>query len=476
MKHFMNIHITKTIVRRQRSLHSPFSMCTIHVRWMRDCGAFICVIIPELPEGKTLRSMFVNWFMKPIHFGAGHSIVSGNFSLDNQSVLKSENYGFSSACRWRSTALHSYSFSLRAIFFILFAASVALGIAETGFAEIGFAQEPTVSPIPKSPVDQAEKLLDEGKPREALRLLTQIAEKDPKAPGLEGKLGKAYFQLRQFSQATPHLKNALQQNAADLESTQFLALSFYSAGNYREALPLLEKLGPRLPKNSPDSPYLLSICYVMTQQWDSARKVLAQMFFVPSDSAMAYLALGKLMVRQQMVDAAVPQIETALRLEPRLAMAHFLLGEIDLYQSNPQGAISEFQKELAVNPTVWLVYWRLGDAYMRLSKYDDAEVVLKKAIWLNEASPGAFILLGEIALKKNDPTLAAGFLERALAIDPQSFDAHYALATAYKALGREAEANQHFDTAKTLRNEKHDDEKHDNEQHDSEKGRMLPAP
>jgi len=179
-------------------------------------------------------------------------------------------------------------------------------------------------------------------------------------------------------------------------------------------------------------------------------------------------------VRQQMVDAAVPQIETALRLEPRLAMAHFLLGEIDLYQSNPQAAISEFQKELAVNPTVWLVYWRLGDAYMRLSKYDDAEVVLKKAIWLNEASPGAFILLGEIALKKNDPTLAAGFLERALAIDPQSFDAHYALATAYKALGREAEANQHFDTAKTLRNEKHDDEKHDNEQHDSEKDRILP--
>lgn len=394
-------------------------------------------------------------------------------------MLNSENYVFSSARGWSSTAAHSYS--SRAAFLILLAASVGLGIAQTGFAEIGFAQEPAVLPLPKSPVDQAEKLLDEGKPREALLLLTQIAEKDPKAPGLEGKLGKAYFQLRQFSQAIPHLKNALQknapqQNADELESTQLLALSFYSAGNYREALPLLEKLGPRLPKNSPDSPYLLSICYVMTQQWDSARKVLAQMFFVPPDSAMAYLALAKLMVRQQMVEAAVPQIDTALRLEPRFAMAHFLLGEIDLYQSNPQSAISEFQKELAVNPTVWLVYWRLGDAYMRLSKYDDAEVVLKKAIWLNEASPGAFILLGDIALKKNDPTLAAGFLERALAIDPQSFDAHYALATAYKALRREAEANQHFETARTLRNEKHDDEKHDNEPHDSKKGRMLPAP
>jgi tetratricopeptide (TPR) repeat protein len=345
---------------------------------------------------------------------------------------------------------------LRSALFILFAAGAGLG----------FAQESALSPMPKPPVDQAEALLNEGKPREALSLLTETAEKDPKAPGLEGKLGKAYFQLHQFSQAAAHLQSALQLNAGDLESTQLLALSFYSAGNCREALPLLEKLGPRLPKNSPDAPYLISICDVMTQQWDSARKVLAQMFYVPANSAMAYLALGKLMVRQQMVKVAVPQIETALRLDPRLAMAHFLLGEIDLYQSNPQGAVAEFQKELAVNPTVWLVYWRLGDAYMRLGNYDEAEKVLKKAIWLNEVSPGAFILLGEIALKKKDPALASGFLERALALDPQNFDAHYALATAYKALGREKDANQHFEISKTLRNEKHN----------SDKDTLLPIP
>lgn len=389
----------------------------------------------------------------------GVSLVPKRVNLENKSVQSSETLGVFPA--WSRRSASPRRLFLRAAFLVLFATA-----AQPGFAELGFAQQPNISPTPKSPVELAEALLNEGKPREALSLLTEAAEKDPKAPELEANLGKAYFQLRQFPQAAVHLQNALQRNAGDLESTQLLALSFYAAGNYRGALPLLEKLGPRLPKNGPDSPYLVSICYVMTQQWDSARKVLAQMFFVPPDSAMAYLALGKLMVRQQMVEAAVPQIETALRLEPRLAMAHFLLGEIDLYQSNPQRAISEFQKELAVNPTVWLVYWRLGDAYMRLASYDDAETVLKKAIWLNEASPGAFVLLGEIALKKNDPALAAGFLERALAIDPQNFDAHYALATAYKALGRETEANQHFEISKTLRNEKHD----------SEKDRLLPAP
>jgi len=80
---------------------------------------------------------------------------------------------------------------LRSAFFILFAAGA-----------LGFGQES--APLPKSAVDQAETLLNQGKPREALSLLTQISEKDSKAAGLEEELGDAYFQLRQFSQATPH--------------------------------------------------------------------------------------------------------------------------------------------------------------------------------------------------------------------------------------------------------------------------------
>lgn len=345
---------------------------------------------------------------------------------------------------------------LRSAFFVL----LALGVAT------GFTQES--APTPRSPLDEAATLLNQGKPREALSLLTQVGEKDPKTPGLEAKLGKAYFQLRQFPQATLHLKMALEQNAADVASIQLLALSYYNAGDCRDALPLLEKLGASLPSDIPDAPYAIGICYVTTGQLENARNSLAQMFSVSPDSGMAYLALAKLMVREHKVEAAVPQIEAALRLDPRLAMAHFLLGEIDLYQSNVQGAIAEFQKEQAVNPTLWLVYWRLGDAYMRLAKYDEAESVLKKAIWLNEASPGAFMLLGEIALKKNDPALASGFLERALAIDPQNADAHDALAAAYKALGRDAEANQQLKISKTLRNEKHDSEK--------DKDRLLTLP
>jgi len=451
MKHFMNVDFKRRDLPRQPNFCSG---CNVRGALSTRLISWLTVLQCQKSARKDqpCTTGFVNWFMKSMSSAGERIIVPERAGIEKGAGRNSENLGFFSPRSRHSVSPRRYFF--RSAFFTL----LALGAA------LGFAQES--APAPESPVDQAGTLLNQGKPREALSLLTQISEQDPKATGLEGKLGKAYFQLRQFPQATLHLKNALQQNAGDLESTELLALSFYYAGNCREALPLLEKLGPHLSGNIPEAPYVLSICYVMTDQLHNARKALAQMFYVPPDSAMAYLTLGKLMVRQHMVQAAVPQIDTALRLEPRLVMAHFLLGEIDLYQSNPQGAIAEFQKELAVNPTVWLVYWRLGDSYMRLAKYDDAESVLKKAIWLNEASPGAFILLGEIALKKNDPALASGFLERALALDPQNFDAHYALATAYKALGRDTEANQHFEMSKTLRNEKHD----------SENDKLLPLP
>jgi tetratricopeptide (TPR) repeat protein len=325
-------------------------------------------------------------------------------------------------------------------------------------AGLGLAQEAVQADSSEPPFQAAETLLKQGKPREALALLAAITEKNPKISGLDAELGKAYFQAREFPQAIAHLKTTLQQDPSDVESMQFLALSFYGVGSYREALPLLEKLGPRLPKDSPDSFYLLSICYVMTQQIDRARNSLAEMFSVPPESAMAYLALAKLLVRQKMVEAAVPQLETALRLDGRILMAHFLLGEIDLYQSKPQAAVAEFQKELAINPTLWLVYWRLGDAYARVGNYDGAEKHLKEAIWLNDGSSAALVLLGEIALKKNDPALAAGFLERGLALDPQNAEAHDKLASAYRALGRDVEANQQVEISKKLRTQFHSNE------------------
>jgi tetratricopeptide (TPR) repeat protein len=294
-----------------------------------------------------------------------------------------------------------------------------------------------------------------------LGLTLAAAPQQVSAPALtesEAKLGKAFFQSRKFQQAVPHLQLALQQVPDDWESTQLLALTYYSLGNCPQALPLLLKLRAHLPNGEIDAPYLTGVCYLRTERWGDARNAFAEMFAAGPDSAMAHLMLAKMMVRQKLEDRSVPEIQKALELDPRLPMAHFLLGEVYLYQNNPQRALEEFKKELEINPTVWLVYWRLGDAYFRLEKYDEAEKVLKEALWLNDSFTGAYLLLGEVELKKGNLELGVGFLERALKLDPRNDYAHYSLARAYHQMGRTEEANRHFEMTRTLRAEKKTDE------------------
>ena len=317
-------------------------------------------------------------------------------------------------------------------------------------------EKPPVSP--DAQITHADELLRLGKPKDALAILNNLAATAPNTPHLEARIGKAHFQSSEFQPAVSHLRAALRQDNSDAESTQLLALSYFVLAEYAEALPLFEKLGPRLAGTGADGPYLLASCYVMTQRWDDARKTYARLLSLSPDSAAAYLMFGKFLVRQRLENRAVPEIQAALERDPRLAMAHFLLGEIDLYKGDTPAAIEEFRKELAVNPAVWLVYWRLGDAYVRLEKYDEAERALKRAVWLNETSSGAYILLGEMALKRDNPELAAGYLERAVKLDAQNDYIHYFLGKAYQGLGRTAEAKEHFAIAKQLRDNRRTDQ------------------
>ena len=306
-------------------------------------------------------------------------------------------------------------------------------------------------------VSRADTLLREGKPDQAIALLNDLAAQDPQAPGVQARLGKLYYEKRNYQQAVQHLELALKQRPEDGESTQLLGLSYYALGRLPEAIPLLEKVQTRLARPDVTGSYVLGISYLQTYNFDRARAAFAKMFSVPPDSAQAHLVLGQMMLRQEFEDKAIPELEKALSLEPRLPMAHFLLGEIFLFKSNVQRALDEFNKELEINPILWLAYWRMGDAYARQEKWNEAERVLKQALWLNQNFTGPYILLGKVELKKGDPQLAAGFLERALKMDPNNYLAHYLLGTAYRQLGRSAEANREFDLTKSLRSGKDED-------------------
>src|SRR6266566_2378625 len=264
-------------------------------------------------------------------------------------------------------------------------------------------------PVPSAPsqsaasdIEEARRLSQQGKNAEALARLHALAASNPALPGLSHELGVVYYKSGDYLKAAEYLRKAREENPNDGEAIQLLGLSYYLAGRPAEAIPLLEKVQTWYASANVDAAYILGICYIQTKDYASARKAFAKMFDVPADSASSYLFTGRMLLRQDFGPVAEANAQKAVALDPKLPLAHQLLGELYLYESKIPEAIAEFRKELEVNPGYAAAYYKLADAYSRVQKFDDAERLLQRSIWLDATSTGPYILLGKVLAKKGE--------------------------------------------------------------------------
>src|SRR4029078_6906679 len=155
-------------------------------------------------------------------------------------------------------------------------------------------------------------------------------------------------------------------------------------------------------------------------------------------------------LRQEFDPIAEEYAQKAIALDPKLPLAHFFLGELHLYKSRIPEAISDFHQELALYPGHAPTYYKLADAYSRIQKFDDAERLLQRSIWLDASSTGPYILLGKVLEKKGEPDLALRALHLAAAMDPNNAITHHLLGQTYRDLGKQEEAERELKIASQL--------------------------
>jgi tetratricopeptide (TPR) repeat protein len=287
---------------------------------------------------------------------------------------------------------------------------------------------------------QARHLSEQGKYDDAIAALQPLELRNPRPAGLSHELGTAYYKKGDYLKAAEYLKRALAENPTDDEGVQLLGLSYYLAGRPSEAIAYLEKVQTWYPRANVDASYILGTCYIQSQNYPQARAAFAKMYGVQPDSAASYLFTARMLFRQEYVPVAEEYAQKAVTLDPRLPLANFLLGEIHLYKSSIPEAITDFQHELALNPGYAAAYYKLADAYSRVQKYDDAERLLQRSIWLDATSTGPYILMGKVLEKKGEPALAVRALQRAVAMDPNNPITHHLLGQGYRDLGKADEA------------------------------------
>ena len=321
------------------------------------------------------------------------------------------------------------------------------------------AQQTTPAPLPSAPSQQsaptpdftaARLLMQQGKIDEAISQLQTLQQNTPDLKGLDLELGTAYYKKGEYAKAVESLKKATSPDANSGEAVQLLGLSYYLGGHPAEAIPLLEKVQGWYPRANVDASYILGICYIQTKDYSHARAAFAKMFDVPSDSAASYLFTARMLLRQEFDPVAEEYAQKAATLDPQLPLVHFLLGELFLYKSRVPEAIAEFNKELAINPAHAATYYKLADAYSRIQKFDDAERLLQRSIWLDATSTGPYILMGKVLEKKGEFELAVRALQRAATMDPNNPTTHHLLGQAYRDMGKKEEAENELKLAEQL--------------------------
>jgi tetratricopeptide (TPR) repeat protein len=322
---------------------------------------------------------------------------------------------------------------------------------------VSAAQQPDASPaIPKptatADFTQIRKLMQQGQLDDAVAQLHALEAQDPAAKGLALELGTAYYRKNDFPQAIEYLKKANTADPANDEAVQMLGLAYFRGGHPAEAIPLLEKVQAWYPRANVDAAYVLGVAYIQTKNYDQARKSFATMFAVRADSAAAYLFTARMLLRQEYDPVAEEYAQKAATLDPKLPLVHFLLGELYLYKSRVPESIAEFEKEIALNPAHAATYYKLADAYSRVQKYDEADRLLQKSIWLDSTSTGPFILRGKILVKKGEFDLAVLALQRAATMDPNNPMTHQLLGQAYRNVGKKDDAERELKLAEKLQN------------------------
>jgi Flp pilus assembly protein TadD len=133
----------------------------------------------------------------------------------------------------------------------------------------------------------------------------------------------------------------------------------------------------------------------------------------------AYLALGLLYMDLGKFEDAQPALQAANDITPTAPGGYFALGTMYNAQKKYDEAEKALTKGLELKSDVPEGQYELAKTYWATGKWQDAEPHAQKAVTLAPTMAPAHVLLGNIALRKQDPLGAVKEFQEYLRLDPK---------------------------------------------------------
>lgn len=198
---------------------------------------------------------------------------------------------------------------------------------------------------------RAETLVALSQYREALGYLQdRVSYFETSAP-IRDAIGQLMVSNGQYVQALPILRQAMILAQDDSLYAEHYALALYYAGDFREALALLEKLNSG-KKEALRADLLLAQaqCLLSVDRPRDARDLLQDLAIKNPALSSVWIALSHAHLACEDADRSELSISKALALDPANPQAHLMRGYIRLSQNRLDDALAAFTKAAALAP------------------------------------------------------------------------------------------------------------------------------
>ncbi len=338
-----------------------------------------------------------------------------------------------------------------------------------------------------------EQALQAGRYDEAAQAYEKLRELAPQMAEAHARLGLIYFQQQRFELAVPAWRQAIKIKPTLPNADVFLAMSLAELGQFKEALPALEKGFKRVTDAALKraSGLQLQRTYTNTQQDDKAIAVMlelkqlypkdAEVLYhagrvfgnaaylatvklneVAPDSVWLHLAAGEANESQAKYEVALDEYQAVLSLQPNRTGIHYRIGRVLLARakqstedttSEPE-ALKAFERELQLDPTNANAAYEAAEIHRKSARFDEAAKLFAQAVKHYPYFEEALVGLGRALLSLGKANDALAPLRKAVALNANDEVAWFQLAQTQRALGNAAEQQKALAEFQRVRNAK----------------------
>ena len=195
---------------------------------------------------------------------------------------------------------------------------------------------------------------------------------------------------------------------------------------------------------------LLLLAHAQTAWWRDSVSLWTHALASTERNSRAHYNLGAALGRLARYDEAVPQLASALEIEPGYAEAHYNLGVALGRLGRGAEAISHYQRAIALRPDMAEARNDLGGALAEQGRWEEALVQYREAVRLNPQNAASLSNLGMVEGQLGQLSAAIGSYQASLALRPDNADARGNLGTLLGRAGRWTEALASFAKALAL--------------------------